>query len=472
MDHLLSVAVSNSNGDNNNDNNGIDTFLAERWTECDMLEKQMRSMLDSYAVLMKDYVKKLKINQQMTSDDVSKMKALRDEILDITERTVVLRRWLHSQTYIQYNLKRFDIFLSHAGEQKSSYACWLEDKLKENNHTVFFDENSLKSGNDFESIMLHAALTCRVAIIVVSPDFLTKWWTLLELFVFAARIRRRNKLLTKKLGEKISDNDLIDMHFNLIPDFYDRDCKWNKWVDVVVDSIASVSPLESFPTGHRLEQKLDSVHAMEIVKETHNILSSQENYFCDVLTNFNTEFSKLYNKFAVLQQKVYSLTSCPKQKSDHSIDFHLLVTQWYEKDHFRKGTPEDLAFYEARQAGRSVMKFVIDNPSQVHNNEHTFIAHGYAELTNVYLFTAPLDALNWKIMNTQYNDVLFNKWAEVTLMNEKAEDVHSKFIILHHCVKLRLMNKEITKDPFPTNIMDEICLQNIIGKNSLPNSLK
>ena len=79
-----------------------------------------------------------------------------------------------------------------------------------------------------------------------------------------------------------------------------------------------------------------------------------------------------------------------------------------------------------RAAGRKVFDFY-------HRGELSYtylMERGYCELSNVYQFTATLDALNWKVMYApKYKTVHFDNWLEVAAMNEESrEPIYKKFI--------------------------------------------
>ena len=88
------------------------------------------------------------------------------------------------------------------------------------------------------------------------------------------------------------------------------------------------------------------------------------------------------------------------------------------------------------------------------------LEQGYAELCNVYMFTAPLDAANFKrIKGAKYADVAFNQdcWARVVAMNMVAEDtMHLDYLKAYKLVQERRERKAIERDPFPTEDMSVV----------------
>ncbi|KAK9811841.1 hypothetical protein WJX72_011067 [[Myrmecia] bisecta] len=78
-------------------------------------------------------------------------------------------------------LERWDVFISHAGEQTRSFACWLEQDLGRAGVKAFLDEHSLRLGDAADSIMEGAVRSAQIFICVLTPDYLRKRWTMQEL---------------------------------------------------------------------------------------------------------------------------------------------------------------------------------------------------------------------------------------------------------------------------------------------------
>jgi hypothetical protein len=434
-----------------------DDEFARLWEMSEKQEELAKKLLASYIPL----VKKILAGEHSV-DDKREAAELKDALLQLMESYVPLKRSLLSLSHVQQKLKSYQVFLSHAGEQKSNYACWVEDSLIRANATVFFDEKSLKGGDDPDSNMLHAALTCQVAIIVLSPEFLQKEWPLLELLIFAVRLKNKKRAGQVHAGQPLPDDKLLDFNFTLIPDFYNREVQ--NWVDEIFTIPTFVG---SWPTGVRLEQKLDTDHAKLVVKQVVTILEEQSVFIpnrIDLLTQFN----KLYNEFGGLQTKALALA--PKQGYEESqIDYFLRVARWVE-GHKRTGDVVDIAFEEARRKGRELFKLALSDNTRFLRDHDTFLRNnGYSELCNVYLFTAPLDAVNWKIMKKpSLNDVMFDHWSQVAATNVVAEDIHQKFLEAHSKIQVRV--REGLADPFPSDTMAALRSQLLAPK--LPQSLE
>ena len=180
-------------------------------------------------------------------------------------------------------------------------------------------------------------------------------------------------------------------------------------------------------------------------------------------------FQEQYKHFQDKRNLVFKLA--PKKTPDESnSQFTLRLTRWYEPQK-RSGSDVDQTFEDARSAGRSFMSTVFSDPIFIINCKQYFLDEGYANLMNVYLFTAPLDALNWKVMKApQFNDISFNDWSAVVGLNDAAKDIHGKFLKEYVCIRHALILKELSDDPFPSD--DSADVKDAIFNSILPKSIE
>ncbi|KAG0561314.1 hypothetical protein KC19_9G054500 [Ceratodon purpureus] len=105
------------------------------------------------------------------------------------------------------------VFLSHAGKQKDFVEQLCVDLEKKGYLFPFFDErqHSLPAGKDFVPLIMEAAQVCRVAVIVLSEEFLCSTWPMIELTEFHAAQQAGNKQLNMlPLFYKLGVDDLDD----------------------------------------------------------------------------------------------------------------------------------------------------------------------------------------------------------------------------------------------------------------------
>jgi hypothetical protein len=77
--------------------------------------------------------------------------------------------------------KKWDVFISHASEDKDSFVRPLAISLSQLGVTVWYDEFSLRLGDSLSQSIDFGLTNARFAIVVVSPSFIGKSWPAREL---------------------------------------------------------------------------------------------------------------------------------------------------------------------------------------------------------------------------------------------------------------------------------------------------
>lgn len=77
--------------------------------------------------------------------------------------------------------KEYDVFISHASEDKDEVARPLAQALRENGLTVWYDEFELRIGDSLRRKIDKGIANSNFGIIVISRDFINKGWTNYEL---------------------------------------------------------------------------------------------------------------------------------------------------------------------------------------------------------------------------------------------------------------------------------------------------
>ena len=75
----------------------------------------------------------------------------------------------------------YDVFISHASEDKEDFVRPLAEKLTAAGFSVWYDEFQLKIGDKLRRSIDKGLATSRFGIVVFSPDFFQKNWTQYEL---------------------------------------------------------------------------------------------------------------------------------------------------------------------------------------------------------------------------------------------------------------------------------------------------
>lgn len=82
---------------------------------------------------------------------------------------------------------KWDIFISHASEDKEDFVRPLADSLHRSGLRVWYDDFTLKVGDSLRRSIDHGLAKSRYGVVVISPNFLKKKWPQVELDGLVAR---------------------------------------------------------------------------------------------------------------------------------------------------------------------------------------------------------------------------------------------------------------------------------------------
>jgi hypothetical protein len=83
--------------------------------------------------------------------------------------------------------KKWDVFISHASEDKAAIAAPLANALKEKGFEVWYDEFVLRVGDSLRASIDRGLANSRFGIVIISEQFFAKHWPQLELNGLASR---------------------------------------------------------------------------------------------------------------------------------------------------------------------------------------------------------------------------------------------------------------------------------------------
>lgn len=105
--------------------------------------------------------------------------------------------------------RTWDVFISHASEDKEFVALPLAMALKEHGVSAWLDKAELRIGDSLRRRIDHGIRSCRFATVIFSPAFFAKGWTQYELDGIVARIVA-NKQSILPIWHNVTADDVID----------------------------------------------------------------------------------------------------------------------------------------------------------------------------------------------------------------------------------------------------------------------
>jgi len=109
---------------------------------------------------------------------------------------------------------QYDIFLSHASEDKTDFVKPLAIKLQELGFKVWYDEFTLKVGDSLRKKIDEGLKNSRYGTIIISESFIKKNWTAYELDSMVAKEMDGHKMILP-IWHKVTKDDVINFSPNL-----------------------------------------------------------------------------------------------------------------------------------------------------------------------------------------------------------------------------------------------------------------
>lgn len=104
--------------------------------------------------------------------------------------------------------ERFDVFISHASEDKEEVVRPLADALRKGGLSVWYDEYELKIGDSLRQKIDHGLARSRFGLVVFSKSFFSKGWTNYELDGIVTRSVSNQQVLLP-IWHNVSKDEVI-----------------------------------------------------------------------------------------------------------------------------------------------------------------------------------------------------------------------------------------------------------------------
>ena len=110
---------------------------------------------------------------------------------------------------IEPGIENYDVFISHASEDKDSIVRSLATALSDRGLKVWYDEFTLRIGDSLRQKIDRGLANSRVGLVVLSPSFIAKGWTNYELDGIVTRTVSGEQILLP-IWHNITKQEVID----------------------------------------------------------------------------------------------------------------------------------------------------------------------------------------------------------------------------------------------------------------------
>lgn len=111
--------------------------------------------------------------------------------------------------HVESGKEAFDVFISHASEDKDSIVRSLAEELVQQGLKVWYDEFTLRIGDSLRQKIDRGLAASRVGLVVLSPSFISKGWTNYELDGIVTRTVSGEQILLP-IWHNITKQQVID----------------------------------------------------------------------------------------------------------------------------------------------------------------------------------------------------------------------------------------------------------------------
>lgn len=118
-------------------------------------------------------------NKKIIDNYEKQVKNLKDKIERQSQN--IIKDSLHHHIYVQNNNIKYDVFISHASEDKESLVNDFVNELKKRNIKVWYDNMNISWGDSLRTKIDEGLRNSRFGIVVLSKDYIKKGWTQYEL---------------------------------------------------------------------------------------------------------------------------------------------------------------------------------------------------------------------------------------------------------------------------------------------------
>lgn len=148
------------------------------------------------------------LEKQQQREQLDYQRKLRAEINQTANMAISMKELFASQNTSLINIVKYDLFISHASEDKEDFVRPLAETLENIGVKVWYDEFTLKVGDSLRRSIDHGLANSRFGTVILSSAFCSKNWTQYELDSMVAREMNGHKMILP-IWHKISKNEVI-----------------------------------------------------------------------------------------------------------------------------------------------------------------------------------------------------------------------------------------------------------------------
>ena len=148
------------------------------------------------------------LEKRTQREQVAYQKKLQAEIKNTANLSASLENLPSHDSYL-LSTAEYDLFISHASEDKEDFVRPLAETLENMGLKVWYDEFTLKVGDSLRKRIDHGLMKSKFGAVILSSAFCSKSWTQYELDSMVAREMNGYKMILP-IWHKVTKNDIMN----------------------------------------------------------------------------------------------------------------------------------------------------------------------------------------------------------------------------------------------------------------------
>lgn len=165
---------------------------------------------------LEDEIEYLTLSTYETEEKIDELSSVLEEYLILKEKednAIILEKDIEKEriatlSWVESNNKDYDVFISHASDDKEEFVRPLAEELRNNNIKVWYDEFELQLGDSLRKKIDLGLKNSKFGLVILSTAFFNRPWTDYELNGFLAREMNSMKVILP-IWHKISKDEVL-----------------------------------------------------------------------------------------------------------------------------------------------------------------------------------------------------------------------------------------------------------------------
>lgn len=174
----------------------------------DLLKEEEKERKKQASVDERERKKLADLERKQQREQLEYQRRLRAEINQTANMAASVKELAVTQSISDENIVKYDLFISHASEDKEEFVRPLTETLENIGVKVWYDEFTLKVGDSLRKSIDQGLVNSRFGTVILSSAFCSKNWTQYELDSMVAREMNGHKMILP-IWHKITKSEVI-----------------------------------------------------------------------------------------------------------------------------------------------------------------------------------------------------------------------------------------------------------------------